>query len=100
MSFWNAFNVWRNKESAKVGDTVIKVQCNGCMASDHVFEWAGEITGFEAGTSHMSGYNFAVVKVLKKGALDHRDVDLGIERVVVEDGSFQRLGTNLLGWFK
>lgn len=85
---------------AHTGDIVIKFQCDGCMASDHQFQWVGEIIRFADGNGTMAGYHFATVKIIKRGNQDIRDQDLGTERVVLDEGSFQRLSANLFGYYK
>ncbi len=103
MSIFNPFSNLvpvRVLEGARVGDTVLKFQCDGCMAHEHNFKWVGQINRFEPGQGFMGRYNFAVVTIIKQGHEDSRDHDLGEDRLVVEDGSFQRLGPRLWGYFK
>jgi hypothetical protein len=90
------------------GATVMKIDCWGCMATDHRFVWIGNVTGFAEQKSDKSlapGLRvgpIALVQVVKREG-DHRDIrdaDLGIEHVLVRDTCLQRLAPNLFIVYK
>lgn len=61
------------KFTGRVGATFILVQCNGCMAQDHVVKYIGEIVG----SKKVNGYDYHVIRIIKRDNKDCRDVDLG-----------------------
>ena len=83
---------------AKLGDSIICFQANGCMASDHKFLWAGTIENFfrRPIAGLVGPQPFARVRVHKKGNLDSRDFGQTFEIVAVNDPSLQRLSQTLL----
>ncbi len=88
---------WFSKRP-KVGATVIGIGCRGCMASNHVALWVGEIVGF---SSNAHAPESADVKIYKRfgGPGDSRDRDLGIERPVWDNGAFQRIAPNFYHFY-
>lgn len=82
---------------------VIKFECRGCMASDHRWEWIGELVEQQPNHrfSNFVGTN-GVVRVLKHRDVngDIRDHDLGTQHVVMEDGSLQLIRPGLYFYYK
>ena len=87
-------NEYAKRKRALVGATVLSFECNGCMATDHDFQWVGVVEGFE-----MTRYagEAARVWIIKKGngPGDVRDGDLGTTLEPVSNGSLQELAPNL-----
>lgn len=91
------------KRNSMLGATVIKFDCDGCMAHDHKMVWIGEIIGTQACTSrNMTGFYEAHVRVLKKGnqAGDVRDGEYEQESLIIEDGAFQEIKPGLFFYYK
>jgi len=103
-----AYNLFGRNPLAEIGDVVIYVSCDGCMASEHNIKWIGEVCEVSApepvygSPRHVTK---ALCMVLKRGHRDHRDAsmqdkDFRMETFVREDTCAQRLGTNLIVIFK
>lgn len=109
MGFWPSFRSepeWlgppkheltgRQKREELEGATVFCVQCDGCMAHDHKFQWIGIVqTVFEKGNNVNAN-----VKIVKQDHIDWRDVDLGIKTINIGDPSLQQLGPKLFCWYR
>jgi len=62
---------------------MLSFRCDGCMASDHKFQWIGTVTGFEK--TRFAGWA-AQVKIIKRdNAGDWRDDDQGYEIVPISE---------------
>lgn len=72
------------------GAIVVKFDQGGCQGTDHTFEWIGTVTDFIE-TQHAG--EAAVVKIIKRANnhLDDRSIDLGYERIVIEDPCLQQI---------
>ena len=83
---------------AKLGDSIIYFESNGCMAHEHTFKWAGTIANFYKGNipGMVGPQPFARVRVHKKGNLDSRDFGETYEHIPVEDPGLQRLSQTML----
>ncbi len=85
--------------------TVIKFECNGCMASDHRFEWVGVVYDFEHGMlsgEPLGRWTAALIQVAKSEHRhgDIRDGFVGHERVIIEDSSLQFISPGLYFYYK
>jgi len=78
---------------------VIKFQCDGCMATDHKFQWVGISTGKRVKTRFAGdGYEITIIK--RNEATDFRDHSQGTEIVIIDDGSLQQVAPGLFLYFK
>lgn len=99
--FWNKKKDKADPNLAKIGDTVMYLQCNGCMGENHEFVWIGKVTEIKKYTSqNMLPYHEVVCEILKEGHRDWRDYPMGYKSFCLEDGSAQRLSDNLIVLFK
>jgi hypothetical protein len=90
---------------AKVGDVVLYIQCDGCMASEHNLKWVGIVVKMQDTRVYNGNRNgepctLVTCEVVKNGNQDWRDAPLGYRTFIREDKSFQRLGPNLIVGFK
>lgn len=86
---------------AHIGDTVIKYNANGCMASNWEFRWIGQIEKFERNVKvYGSGrlHTRINVKIMRRADLAHdfRDQDLGLESFLAEDTNYQLISPHLV----
>ena len=84
------FRTNAEKQQALKNALVMRIDCEGCMASDHQFRWIGRVVGFEE--SHHCPGGVARIQVIKRDRSgDWRDDDQGIEKCAVADGALQEL---------
>lgn len=77
------------RETKLFQSIVVKIDCRGCMAHNHVIKWVGRVVGFEATRLTTDA---AVVEILKRDETgDIRDRPQGEERIIVADGSLQEI---------
>lgn len=86
------------KKHRMIGAQVVKFYCEGCMASDHRFEWIGSVYAFEPAGN---GLTYALVKVLKSNNRvgDIRDGFCGHERIIVENARLQEITPKLFFYY-
>lgn len=104
--WWQKEYIASNKTRKELqGATVVCFQVDGCMASDHKFQWVGTIYDFEQGilsNEPLSKWTWLLVKVAKSEARagDIRDGFVGHERVTVEDSRLQYISPGLYFYYK
>ncbi len=85
--------------------TVVKFNCEGCMASDHQFQWIGRIYDFERnvqiyGSRQLLTYGLVQIDKHNDRHGDIRDGFCGHERVILEDSSLQMIRSGLYFLYK
>ncbi|RWB08749.1 MAG: hypothetical protein EOQ39_18945 [Mesorhizobium sp.] len=90
------FETFRKKRELK-GSLVTMFRCDGCMGTDHKFQWIGTVTGFEM--TRYAGWAAQVRIIKRDNAGDWRDGDQGYEIVTLGE-SIQKLAPNLYGVFR
>lgn len=78
------------EESIAVGDVVMSLLCEGCMASDYRFEYIGRVDGFD--DSRYVGLSVRVQPV-KTQEKDFRDIEIPFTYEGIN--SLQKMGQNL-----
>lgn len=90
-------------KNPKKGDIVVKFHCNGCMATEHDFQYVGKIIKIyrkKIGNGGKKKYKFCNIKILKADHYDVRDGVLGDCEELVDDGSFQQISKKVWCIFK
>lgn len=86
-----------NKRKLLRGATVVKFDCRGCMAHDHVMVWIGKVEEVAPG---LQNTKVRIIKDPARSPSDARDVDLGYEWITAEDASLQWVASGLFFWFR
>lgn len=89
------------------GDTVVAFQEDGCMGTEHNFQFVGVVKRVGKpekvqlpSWARTSNYTSVFVQILKRGNLDCRDQDFGQKEILWNSGDLQEIHSGIYLWLR